>query len=117
MSVDFYFMKKPVPFMCAENAWLWCCKCRMDLTFANNRDISDVEDILRPCQTIDIYCVIKTLRQKNELKNYHIQSLIKYGEQLRAPSKIYKDPMAEIDYWNEAMEKLTLPMRKKGFIK
>lgn len=102
-------------FSCAEDAWIWCCRCKLELDGGNKNNKKRQEYIPRPCETIDIYCVIKSLERKGAISQKHIKIMVKFGLKLAPPSKKNANNV-EIDLWNKAMEKLDEPLRKKRIV-
>lgn len=85
--------------------WLWCVRCRINdrhgVLGASDRAYSP-EDVIQ--------CVDRLYRQRR-IDLMHARVLRIWGERQEIPAV---EPDARI--WNEAMDRLDRPMRKKGII-
>jgi hypothetical protein len=104
-----------VPFLDAQEAWFWFMRSqRARLEGAKMR--ANEADVVRPCDPDDLYRVAMGLIRSNILGRRHMKVLASFGIDERAPdSRIREEHRASL-LWDEAMDRMTTILRKKGII-
>ena len=102
------------PFESVEDAWFWCCFCDMQKGVGRSHGSSSV---VHPCETSDIFIVLKRLVAEKSLLQKHLRVLSRYG--LRQVSPYMADDSTEEDrnLWKEAMARLWRPLFNKGIVR
>ena len=102
------------PFESVEDAWFWCCFCDMQKGVGHSHASSST---VPPCETSDIFIVIKRLVEEKSLFQKHLRVLSRYG--LKQVSPYMADDSSEEDknLWREAMTRLWRPLFNKGIVR
>ena len=102
------------PFESVEDAWFWCCFCDMHKGVGHAHATSAK---VPPCETSDIFIVIKRLVADKCLMQKHLRVLSRYG--LKQVSPYMADDSTEEDknLWREAMTSLWRPLFNKGIVR
>ncbi len=104
-----------VPFHDAEEAWFWFMRSqRARLEGAKMR--SNEADIVRPCDPDDMYCSVMKLVRANILGRYHLKVLAHFGINECAPDPRIREQQRASFLWDEALDRLTTILRKKGIV-
>lgn len=97
----------------AEEAWFWYCRCeQMDSSRARHA----IRQKIRPCETSDIFIVLKRLFQKGALRPAHLKVLSKYGYAQVPPHPHFGDSLKICSLWQEALKFLGFSLKEKGII-
>lgn len=117
----FLFAHRPLsqssatPFDNAEQAWFWyarCLKARRD----GARFKDSAGGFQRPCEPDDIYRAVLTLRRAGALSAIHIATLSRFGCLDRPPDARCEDENDLVRPWDEALDRLTVPLKAKGIV-
>ena len=111
--LNLYQQYETEPFGSAEEAWFWYCRCEQ---MSDERPSFSGNKIARPCETSDIFLTLKSLFQKGILRPSHLKVLSKYGYAQVPPHPHFGDSLKICSLWQEALEFLGLPLKKKGII-
>lgn len=104
-----------VPFHNAEEAWFWFIRSqRARLEGAKLR--SGEADVARPCDPDDLYRALMDLVRINILGQHHVKVLAYFGMNERPPdSRLWEEQRAH-HLWDEALDRLTTNLKKKGIV-
>ncbi len=72
--------------------------------------------LIRPCEPVDIYATTMRLFKQGFLKKNHMRVLAHYGETLTPPNPRDYEQAPDYELWQQAMQKLETPLRRKGII-
>lgn len=104
-----------VPFNDAQEAWFWFMRAqRARIEGAKMR--SDKATIIRPCEPDDIYRALKELVRVHILGRYHLKVLVSFGAAQCAPDGRIREQERASRLWDEALDRLTTVLRKKGIV-
>lgn len=103
------------PFDCAEDAWLWYCRCQI-ARLDGVRFSAGLAEVPRPCDPDDIYRVVDRLYRARMLEAAHLMVLGVFGRRLVSPDPWDGDTETEARLWVEALDRLTTPLRAKGIV-
>lgn len=103
------------PFIDAEEAWFWYARCQRsrDELARNNHD---GRRETRPCDPDDIYRQVMRLARRGSINRNHLNVLGRYGLEERPPDPRLRDEEREARLWDEALDRLTTPLKTKGII-
>lgn len=101
------------PFKSAEEVWFWCCLCEGVKGYVNNNDGSGLG---RPCETTDIFIILKRLVREKKISQQHLHILSKYGLEQAPPHPLFGANLYECRLWKEALEELEKPLRDKHIV-
>ncbi len=104
-----------VAFATAEEAWFWgmqCLAARAD----GARYRAGLAALARPCEPDDLLVSLETLVRAGRLRAAHIRTLFAYGRKLAAPDARRGDETQAARLWDEALDRLTTPLRQKGIV-
>lgn len=110
-------MKDCQQFENAEEVWFWFCKCMAARADGVLRSRTDYAGVVRNCEVNDIYCIIKKMKQEQQISGRHLRVMMEWG-QLECPP--YYDKRAknsEIRLWDYAMKIFESNLRNKRIIK
>lgn len=110
-----YSVAEGLPFASAEEAWLWYARCQIARD-EGVRYSAGLADIPRPCEPDDIAREVGRLHRLRRLQRGHLRVLGRFGGQLTAPTPQADATPAEVSLWDEAMDRLSSPLRRKGII-
>lgn len=101
-------------FFSAEEAWFWCCRCRMMCRegFGNKNNSK-----ARNFETNDIYLIIKKLMLERRIGHRHIKILVRFGQEQSPPSLKYGDSCKECHLWRHAIQEMDKELRLRGIVK
>lgn len=103
------------PFVTAEEAWLWFAQCQM-ARIEGVRFVADRGGVGRPCDPDDIYRAVVSLRRGGDLGERHVTVLGRFGCRLTPPNSLVGDARADVDAWEEALDRLAVVLRRKGIV-
>ncbi len=103
-------------FESAEAAWFWFARCQT-LRYEGARFDRFANDVERPCDPDDIYRVLMQLRRSGLLGPQHVAVLVRFGAALRPPDPRHTAETHAARLWDEALDRLTTPLRVKGIVK
>lgn len=104
------------PFINAEEAWFWFIQ-------ANQAWQEGVKPTAgkglynRPCEPLDILCVLNNLHRKRRLVMDHLRVLKYYGSRGMAPDYRRRREIMAHRLWTEAMERMEPVLIKKGIVR
>ncbi len=98
-----------------EEAWFWFARCQR-LRREGARFSGSVRRFERPCDPDDIYKAAMGLYRSGTLKRGHLQVLARFGVLDRPPDPRRGEELAAARLWDEALDRLTLPLRAKGIV-
>jgi hypothetical protein len=107
--------QEPDPFASAEEAWLWYCQNQIARLEGVRFDAS-AKSTPRPCDPDDIYRAVDRLYRARLLDRRHLVVLADYGSRLAAPSPRLADETVAARLWDEALDRLTTPLKTKGIV-
>ncbi len=103
------------PFGSAEEAWLWYARCQIARE-DGVRYVAGLAEIPRPCDPDDIAREVRRLHRNHRLGNAHIRVLCRFGSSLVSPTPDLDASRFETKLWEEALDRLTFPLRNKGIV-
>ncbi len=114
------YVRRPLPdgaaelFQSAEEAWFWFIrtqKARRDgARFGNSGAM------VRPCEADDIYLAAVSLMRAGVLKVLHLRTLVDFGNRERAPDPRVREEMHPARLWDEALDRMSTILRRKGIL-
>lgn len=104
-----------VPFDNAEEVWFWFCAC-LQARGEGLRSKSDYNGEIRPCETADIYRIIKRLKSSGYLNGRHLRVMYCWGALHCPPYYDRRAKRSEIRLWCDAMSLLESVFRSKNII-
>ena len=103
------------PFASAEEAWFWfarCAKARRD----GARFDGGPGSWQRPCDPDDIQRILVALYRRGAIDKFHVATLARFGAAERPPDIRRDDECAFVAPWDEALDRLTTPLKTKGIV-
>jgi len=94
----------------AEAAWFWCLETS-EAVHNGARLRAGMGAVSRPCEPVDIQTVVLRLARQRLLNDAHLRALCFYGQQQIRPSR-----PDDIWLWQQAMDRLTPILQRKGII-
>lgn len=102
-------------FASAEEAWFWYARCRKA-----RRDGARFEAAAsswqRPCDPDDIRRVLIALYRQGAVNTIHVATLARFGAAERAPDIRCEEEFVFVAPWDEALDRLTTPLKAKGIV-
>ncbi len=103
------------PFINAEEAWFWFIRCQRA-----RHDVARFEPLpgskVRPCDPDDLYRAVTGLSRGRKLTPEHLKILGAYGLSERPPDPRRREEERPARLWDEALDKLSTVLKKKGII-
>ena len=99
------------PFPDAEAAWFWCLETA-EAVHSGARLRAGMGAVSRPCESVDIQNVVLRLVRQQLLNDAHLRTLCTYGRQQMRPGN-----PADAWLWQQAMNRMTPPLQRKGIIR
>ncbi len=103
------------PFSHAEEAWFWFAHCQKVRRLGCRLQASGAP-FQRPCDPDDIYCALMRLHAQSILSNAHLRILATYGLRGSPPDTRCSDERGAARLWEEALDRLSTPLRAKGIL-
>lgn len=103
-----------IPFMDAEEAWFWYVRSQQARLEGARFD--QAASVVRPCDPDDLYRAVMGLVRNRRLDNEHIKVLASYGAGLSPPDPRLREQERAHRLWDEALDRLTTVLRRKGII-
>lgn len=103
------------PFITVEEAWLWFWHCQLARE-DGARAVADAGIIARPCDPDDVYRVVAQLYRQGGLSRDHVAVLVQYGRSLTSPDARVFEEKTAARHWQEALDRLTRPLQRKGIV-
>ena len=101
------------PFRSAEQAWFWTMAA---LRSRHSGVRSSGGLVRRPCDPDDIVKCLDQLYRNRRVDLGHARALRVWGERQAAPDLNRTSEHLDAVLWNEAMERLSWPLRMKGIV-
>lgn len=98
----------------AEQAWFWFIRCQQVRRDGARLKGSGLAD--RPCDPDDIYCAVIRLARNGILKPSHLRVLGQYGLRGCPPDPRCQNEQPDARLWDQALDRLTTPLRRKGIV-
>ena len=102
------------PFETAEQAWFWFIRAQKARRDGQRFDGGG--GMVRPCEADDIYLVALNLVRSGELRVMHLRTLLDFGGRERAPDARVRAESAAARLWDEALDRMTTVLRRKGIL-
>ena len=103
-----------VPFLNAEQAWFWYVRAQQARNDGARFEAAATE--VRPCDPDDMYRAVMGLVRHKRLDDEHIRVLTTYGINLSPPDPRIREQERAYRMWDEALDRLTTVLRKKGIV-
>lgn len=104
------------PFASAEEAWFWSVECHL-ARLEGARPVAGLARVPRPCEPLDVIGAALRLKARGELVPAHFQVLVEYGRIALVPDARLPSQAAPARLWQEALDRLTPPLRAKGIVR
>jgi len=104
-----------IPFRSAEEAWFWFAQA-YEARHAGARIRAAVGSVARPCEPLDIFRVVDRLYRHRRLLRDHLAVLVHYGRRLEPPRAERAREVRAAALWQEALERLLVPLQRKGIV-
>ena len=101
------------PFMSGEEAWFWCCRCRLG---DREKFIKQDNQNAKSCETNDIYISLRRLQNKGLIGPAHIKILVRFGMEQSPPSLRFGASRLQCYLWREAIDCLEQELKSKGIV-
>ena len=99
-------------FNSAEHAWFWFCRI-----FERDQAYMGAQShACPPCESNDIYIIVKKLIQNKELSQDAVKVLFKYGKRQEPPDMRWGSSLNECLRWNDAMALLEDRLDRKRLL-
>lgn len=114
------YIPKPIPsgavdpFETAEQAWFWFIRAQKARRDGQRFDGGG--GMVRPCEADDIYLVALNLVRAGVLRVMHLRTLLDFGGRERAPDARVRVESAAARLWDEALDRMTTVLRRKGIL-
>ena len=102
-------------FTTSEEAWLWYVQCQIARD-DGVRFTAGLGTVARPCEPDDIVREVQRLHRARVLRRRHLEVLGRFGYRLTPPNPHGDDTPADCGLWEEALDRLTTPLRHKGIV-
>ena len=102
-------------FATSEEAWFWYVQCQIARD-DGVRFIAGQGVVARPCEPDDIVREASRLHRAGALRSAHLAVLRHFGRRLTPPNPHGDDTSADARLWEEALDRLTTPLRRKGIV-
>ncbi len=102
------------PFDTAEEAWFWFM--RAQAARRDGRRFDGGGGMVRPCEADDVYLVARNLVRVGVLKVLHLRTLLDFGARDRAPDGRLRAEQAAARLWDEALDRMSTILRRKGIL-
>lgn len=103
------------PFSHTEEAWFWFVHCqRVRREGARLHGSSTIFE--RPCDPDDIYRALMRLHARSAVSSAHLRILATYGLRGCPPDTRCAEERPAAQLWEEALDRLSTPLRDKGII-
>ncbi|WP_299441199.1 hypothetical protein [uncultured Rhodospira sp.] len=103
------------PFASAEEAWFWLQRARLNRAEGARLD-ADPLAAARPCDPDDIVRAVRRLAAADRLQRHHLRVLDRHGRRLTPPDARLPEEETDAALWDEALDRLTTPLRAKGIV-
>jgi hypothetical protein len=103
------------PFSHAAEAWFWFVHCQR-VRREGARLQGGATVFRRPCDPDDIYCAIMRLHSRALVTSAHLRVLAAYGLRGSPPDTRCAEERSAARLWDEAIDRLSTPLREKGII-
>lgn len=103
------------PFADAETAWFWFMRCQK-ARWDGARFERGLAQEVRPCEPDDIYRCARRLVVEGKLQSRHFEVLARFGVLDRPPDSRRPDEVGAHRLWDEALDKLSTVLRRKGIV-
>jgi hypothetical protein len=103
------------PFVNAEAAWLWFCQNQIARQEGVRFD-ANARTTPRPCDPDDIYRAVDRLYRAFVIDRRHLVALADYGVRLTPPNPRLAEEGLAARLWDEALDRLTTPLKAKGIL-
>lgn len=110
-----YENKPSIAFDSTEEAWFWFIRCQQVRRDGARLD-SEFESTSRPCDPDDVYRAADRLLRNGLIRSAHIKVLGHYGRLQRTPDPRCPEQAKAAQFWTEAIERLSSPLRTKGIV-
>ncbi|MBL8659848.1 MAG: hypothetical protein JNM75_08845 [Rhodospirillales bacterium] len=100
----------------AEEAWFWFIRCQQMRRDGAKLD-GDLDTTARPCDPDDVYRAADRLVRNGTIRSAHIKVLVHYGHLQRTPDPRCAEQVKATQFWSEAIDRLSSPLRAKGIIR
>ena len=70
----------------------------------------------RPCEPLDILHSVDRLYRQRRLVREHLEVLVDYGRRLAPPDPTWREEAHAARLWDEAIDRLTPVLRRKGIL-
>ncbi|WP_245651155.1 hypothetical protein [Paramagnetospirillum marisnigri] len=103
------------PFATVEEAWLWYVRCQAARD-DGARFIAGLGMVARPCEPDDIAREVRRLAMRRVLRPAHLHVLGHLVGRAGRPDPWSDDPAAAALLWDEALDRLATPLKRKGIV-
>ena len=101
-------------FASAEEAWFWFVRCQQ--VRRDGARFADGGGLQRPCDPDDIYVAAATLHRRGILSRLHMSVLGTFGLRGHPPDARRREEQGSARLWDEALDRLSSVLRKKGIV-
>ena len=108
-------LRETESFSTTEEAWFWYVQCQIARD-DGVRFTAGLGAVERPCEPDDIIREVHRLHRRQALKRSHMSVLERYGRRLSPPNPHGDDSPIEARLWDEALDRLSTPLRHKGIV-
>lgn len=99
----------------AEDAWFWAA-ANTNMMLAGARGAPTLKSTQKPCESADVMNAFQRLIGAGVLHSRHADVAVRYGVAQRRPNGLARSEAQAALLWEEAMDRLTTPLRGKGII-
>lgn len=103
-----------IPFESVEEAWFWCSQAAT--ARLEGARYAAGHSTPRPCEPSDILKVVTRLNRLGVINAGHLRVLATFGMALRSPIPDLREEERASRLWDEALDALATPLRRKGIV-
>ncbi len=101
-------------FQSAEEAWFWFIRAQRARREGLRHAGSGL--MVRPCESDDVYLAAVHLMRAGVIGKAHLRVLLTYGGKDRPPDPRVRDEAWAARLWDEALDRMTTVLRRKGIV-
>ena len=102
-------------FHTVEEAWMWSVQATI-ARHEGARVVAGLGNTVRPCEPVDVMRVVSRLNRDGVLSDRHVSVLVRYGRRRSAPDARRRQEFHDARLWDDALDKVTGPLRERGIV-
>lgn len=110
-----YAQLKTVPFLSAEEAWLWGMQGLLARQ-EGARPVAGMALYPRPCEPDDLVLILQRLHRRGRVSSGHVGVMMDYGRRVMPPDGRCREEELAAYLWDEALDLMVTSLRAKGIV-